>query len=365
MDNAHDLAIRRSTMIVRILLVIAIGTITAAFAQAPAGWEARTSGAIPYQLFKPANYDTAKRYPLVTVFHGAGGRGTANDRYNEQECKALTLDSNKTKRPCFIIAPQCPTTGQWVNVPFNQGTYSTTLIPISDQLKDVYNAILAVSNEFPVDKKRLYLMGGSMGAYAQWDLLTRYPSTFSAAVPVSGGADTAKAAQILNVAIHAAHSDNDNVVPFTGTRNMITALTKHGGTPLFDSLHNMGHVWSFNTVDSFCISHTGQSIIPWLFLQSLHTTSAAPGRKQVVQGTGSMPATMRCVLVDSRQLNVAFVANSRYDIVACDGKLIARCNGAELNSFFTSAPRGVYLVKDRNEKDLLHTTSGWIITPRK
>jgi predicted peptidase len=332
-----------------LLVAIMVGSITAESAQLP-GWEARTSGNIPYQLFKPGNYNSTIKYPLVTVFHGAGGRGTANDRYSEQECIRLTLDSNQSRWPCFIIAPQCPTTAQWVNVPFNQGTYSTTQTPISSQLSDVYTAIVAVSNEFSIDKDRFYLMGGSMGAYAQWDLLARYPTTFAAAVPVSGGADTSKAAQIKSVAIHAAHSDNDNVVPFSGTRNMITVLKRAGGNPLFDSLHNMGHVWSFNIADSVNIFRGGQSIIPWLFSQTLHTTSVVsmpvPGGEQNSRALNKKATSIRRVFVDSRRANVSFTAESRYDIVACNGRLIARGRGSEINGFFADASRGVYFVID-------------------
>jgi hypothetical protein len=42
------------------------------------------------------------------------GRGTANDRYGEQECIALTKDTIKSTYPCFVIAPQRPTAAQWV-----------------------------------------------------------------------------------------------------------------------------------------------------------------------------------------------------------------------------------------------------------
>jgi poly(3-hydroxybutyrate) depolymerase len=313
------------------------------FAAAPAGWEARISGTTPYQLFKPANYDTAKRYPLVAVFHGAGGRGTANDRYGEQECIALTKDSIKTKYPCFIIAPQCPTTAQWVNVPFNQGLYSTTQTPISDQLKDVYNAIIILSKELPVDKNRLYLMGGSMGAYAQWDLLARYPNTFAASIPASGGGDTSKAKVMANVPIHAFHSTDDGAVPFSGSVNLINAIRKAGGHPLFDTLVNMGHIWQFTIIDSVNVARHKQTLINWLFLQSLPTTSIA---EHMNRPYGNMARDIRQVVVGSRNVNGGLAPDTRYTIVRCDGKMIARCKGTELNGFLNRAPKGIYLIID-------------------
>jgi predicted esterase len=343
---------RKVIMNLRTLIAIVIVCcVNHGFAAAPAGWVARISGATPYQLFKPANYDTTKRYPLVAVFHGAGGRGTANDRYDEQECIALTKDSIKTRYPCFIIAPQCPTTAQWVNVPFNQGLYSTTQTPVSAQLKDVYNAIIALPKELPVDKNRLYLMGGSMGAYAQWDLLARYPNTFAASIPVSGGGDTSKAKLMANVPIHAFHSTDDGIIPFLTSVDLINAIRKAGGHPLFDTLVKMGHMWQFTIADSVNVARHKQTLINWLFSQSLPTTSVAgmktPGTDQMGRLHGNKASDIRWVFVDTRRVNASFTADTRYDIVGCDGKMIARCRGTQLNGFLNRAPKGIYLLIDK------------------
>ena len=53
----------------------------------------------------------------------------------------------------------------------------------------------AVEKEFNVDKNRIYVAGVSMGGYGVWDLITRYPDKFAAAIPICGGGEPDKVAR--------------------------------------------------------------------------------------------------------------------------------------------------------------------------
>ena len=53
--------------------------------------------------------------------------------------------------------------------------------------------------EAPIDAKRIYVSGMSMGGFGTWDAIQRRPNFFAAAVPVCGGGDTAEAAKIKDV----------------------------------------------------------------------------------------------------------------------------------------------------------------------
>ena len=62
---------------------------------------------------------------------------------------------------------------------------------MSDPLRRVVGLLEAVGKEFPIDPKRVYVTGVSMGGSATWDLVSRRPELFAAAVPVCGGVDAA------------------------------------------------------------------------------------------------------------------------------------------------------------------------------
>jgi predicted peptidase len=58
-------------------------------------------------------------------------------------------------------------------------------IPLS-AVVELIDALLA---SYPIDPQRLYLIGLSMGGFGVWELLSRWPERFAAAVPICGGAD--------------------------------------------------------------------------------------------------------------------------------------------------------------------------------
>jgi len=119
----------------------------------------------------------------------------------------------------------------------------------------------AVQGEFGVGENRIYLTGISMGGYATWDLVTRFPRRFAAAVPICGGGDeksvTPESAQIPLWAFHAA---NDEVVPVGRTRRMVEAMRQAGGKPRYTEYAEGGH-------DSWTPAYAEPELLPWLFAQ--------------------------------------------------------------------------------------------------
>ncbi|MEZ0267373.1 MAG: hypothetical protein ACAI43_21780, partial [Phycisphaerae bacterium] len=67
----------------------------------------RGGAPLPYRLFKPANYDPARKYPVVLFLHGAGERGSDN-AVQVKHILPLAKEAIQKDNPCFIIAPQCP-----------------------------------------------------------------------------------------------------------------------------------------------------------------------------------------------------------------------------------------------------------------
>jgi predicted peptidase len=165
------------------------------------------------------------------------------------------------KYPCLILMPQCPDDQQWVDTPWENGSYSTAQVPISKSLTLAMEILEAVRNEYSINRSCLYVMGASMGGYGTWDVITRFPDRFAAAVPVCGAGDPAMASRLVGVPIWAFHGDNDLTVPVSGTTDMVRAIQQAGGERVRVTLcKGIGH--------AACVSAWREDeLMEWVFQQ--------------------------------------------------------------------------------------------------
>ncbi len=198
---------------------------------------------LPYRLLVPEGYDAQKRYPLILFLHGAGERGDDNEaQLKHAEVLRLASDPN---HPCFLVAPQCPAGRKWVEVPWDFRTPHRTPEEPSLPMRLTMELLDALQQEFSIDPDRRYVTGLSMGGFGTLDLVVRRPKDFAAAVPICGGGDDARAAEIKHVAVWAFHGSNDPAVPVVRSRSFIEALRQAGAEPKYTEYAGAGHnVWS-------------------------------------------------------------------------------------------------------------------------
>ena len=214
---------------------------------------------LPYRLFVPKNYDAAKAYPLVTFLHGAGERGSDNRLQLTGQTAELDY-INQSTADTFMLAPQCPSNDQWVEVPFGQGSYSITTTPISPSLRTALSLQSWLLTQYNIDPLRLYVTGLSMGGYGAWDLSLRYPTLYAAVVPMSGAGDPMRAPLLAGTGVWDFHGARDDVVPVSGSRDMINAIVAAGGSPHYTEYPNGGHlIWD--------TAYATPDLIPWTFTQ--------------------------------------------------------------------------------------------------
>ena len=48
-------------------------------------YEPHADAEMPYRLMKPYGFDPAKRYPMIVLLHGGGGRGTDHLREGDRD----------------------------------------------------------------------------------------------------------------------------------------------------------------------------------------------------------------------------------------------------------------------------------------
>ncbi len=155
--------LRESRMLVRLLQ-----SPTPAFKQRGVSFRFAHRSAIdgtlqPYSLFVPPQYDPRRPPPLLVVLHGSG--------VDEQRTIQGAIRRYK-KTGWMILAPKA------------RGLSSWYLGPAGD---DVVEAVRHVGRLMPYNRKRVYLLGFSMGGYGAWKISLSHPQMFRAVVVLSGG----------------------------------------------------------------------------------------------------------------------------------------------------------------------------------
>jgi predicted peptidase len=238
-------------------------------------------GTLPYYLYVPQHYNPQQKYPMILILSGGSERSKPGNSAAQNEWAILrnnyvqvwSGDYNGAGNPevqqhwpSIIVVPQISISQQWVNAPVHKGSYTqqaqpTTVLLLAKELLD------ALQHKYSIDANRIYITGISLGGYGTWDAIERWPAYFAAAVPVSGAGDPAKAAELVNMPIWAFHGSKDNVVPVSGSRDMIAAIRAAGGSPRYTEIAGKSHeIW--NEVYSL----PGSTIPPvglysWLFSQ--------------------------------------------------------------------------------------------------
>ena len=207
---------------------------------------------LSYRLLKPATVDKEKTYPLVIFLHGSGERGDDNKAQMKHGVSGFASGERMKKSPCFLIAPQCPAGRQW--------NLSAKASADAGPGKLVLDLIEETCKELPIDRKRIYITGLSMGGYGTWSLMADKPDLFAAGLPICGGGDEKKAEKYVKIPIWVFHGDKDGAVKVERSRDMVAAIEKAGGKPKYTEYPGVGH-------DSWTQTYSDAKVLDWLFAQ--------------------------------------------------------------------------------------------------
>jgi len=214
---------------------------------------------LPYRILLPDDFEEGKIYPLVLFLHGMGERGDDNEAQLTWGVEAFAKEDFRKDHPAIVIAPQAPDDDFWANLNWRENDAALMENP-TKPLQMAYELIHKLSDDYPVDRDRLYITGLSMGGFGTWDLITRYPDTFAAAMPVCGGGDSSKAHLLMDLPIWNFHGALDDVVPPELSRDMIDAIREAGGTPGYTEYPHVDHF-------SWIPAYEDRFALEWLFDQ--------------------------------------------------------------------------------------------------
>lgn len=190
-----------------------------------------TSDTLLYRYLTPENMKKGKKYPLVIFLHGSGERGNDNEAQLFHGGQMFLNPVYREKYLAYVIFPQCPAgvsgayhkpleTLRPDGMPENP-----PIAPIMQTLKELIDSYIALPS---VDRRRIYIMGISMGGMATFDMVCRFPDTFAAAIPICGSVNPKRLISAKDVSFRLFHGDADKAVTTEGSREAYKALRAMG-----------------------------------------------------------------------------------------------------------------------------------------
>ena len=215
---------------------------------------------LPYRLLAPeVTGETKKTYPLLVFLHGADERGSDNEAQLKHGAKELQAWLEENKVDAYLLFPQCPKDGQWADHKWSETEHAMRSKPTKSMtaLLGLLDKMLATE---PIDTKRVYATGLSMGGYGVFDLVARRPDVFAAAAPLCGGADWQPGSlkKLLATPLFVVHGSKDEVVDVQNSREVVQALKENGANPIYIELQGVGH-------DCWSETFAEDTLFNWLF----------------------------------------------------------------------------------------------------
>ena len=246
-------------------LLLCLGSLQAA--ERPTGFLDRSlpfqGEAHRYQVYVPADYTKAKRWPVILFLHGAGERGQDGLRPTIAGL-GPAIRNQASRFPAIVVFPQIPPGTQWAG-------------PQAELALAALDRTLA---EFHADPRRVYLTGLSMGGHGAWYLAYRHPERFAALAPICGWIDElpsldfrspvvppedgppleALKRRLAGTPLWIFHGEQDPVVPVAGSREPARALGAGSGNVHYTEFPGLEH----NAWDA---AFALDPFIQWLFAQ--------------------------------------------------------------------------------------------------
>ena len=198
-----------------------------------------------YLLFLPESYaqSTNQEFPLILFLHGAGERGSDLDSVKRHGIPKI-VETNPDF-PFIAVSPQCPEDSWWTS-----------------ELHTINGLIEEIVEKYQVDTSRIYLTGLSMGGFGTWSLASMFPERFAAIAPVCGGGEVRQILRsLVEIPIWTFHGQKDDVIPFSRSEEIVTALKKHGSSIKFTIYPEAGH-------DSWTKTYDNPELYKWFLKHS-------------------------------------------------------------------------------------------------
>jgi len=175
-----------------------------------------------FWLYEPDSVARDSVKPLVLFLHGASLCGRDLNRVKRYG----TIDAIEKGRilDAYVIAPQNPG-GSW-------------------KPKKLMNIINWVTERYPVDTNRVYVLGMSLGGYGTIDMVATYPDKIAAAMALCGGSTVSDYSGLNEVPLWIVHGTADRAVAVQQSDRVVSAMKEiDAETPrlIYNRVPGMNH----------------------------------------------------------------------------------------------------------------------------
>lgn len=168
---------------------------------------------IGYRLLKPAANAGIRKYPLILIFHNSGKIGTDNTAQLDVLVKYWAQPEVRKRYPAYVVAVQFPVrSSNYTNLRDLLTSYPAPCLLSALQLADSLKKVL------PVDPKRIYSLGFSMGASTANNAMMARPDLFAAGICISGIPMQENAERIKDIPLWLIHGNKDTDNPIPGDK---------------------------------------------------------------------------------------------------------------------------------------------------
>jgi len=223
---------------------------------------------LPYRILYPENYDPQRSYPLVVFLHGVLEKGNDNEQQLANGGALFLNEQNRKNFPAIVIFPQCSVDSYWASVDIDQNKLPIQITfhyeePPTDAMNACIELIGKFTKEKKADKKKVYILGLSMGGMGTLEAISRYPELFAAAVPICGAGDTSYCHRYAGrTALWLFHGEEDKGMDPEQSRVIVNKLRSLGDFVKYTEYPGVGH-------NSWDKALAEPELLPWLFRQKI------------------------------------------------------------------------------------------------
>ncbi len=188
------------------------------------------AGRITYAVSIPDGHDAKTPAPLVLVLHPGGPRGPY---YGADFASRVANPALRHMKP-IMIAPDC--TGRaWSD----EACDKAAMTLVSGAMK-AYN----------IDRKRVLVVGFSMGGRGTWHMAAKHADVFTAAIPMAASTRGLSVDLLGRQPTYVIHSRMDEVVAFEPAEENAAALKQMKRDVEFEAIDDLTHFDMISYVDA-------------------------------------------------------------------------------------------------------------------
>jgi predicted peptidase len=212
-----------------------------------------------YRLLRPANIDPQRKYPLVLVLHSSGTPiGTDNISQLGVLARLWAQPDIRKKYPAYVLVPQFPKRSSNYSPDPARGVLAS--VPDSC-LADALHVLEGMVETYPVDRRRIYVVGFSMGGSSTINAMGMRPGLFAAGISISGIPDFGHLATLAQTPLWLIHGNADTENAMGSDSALYQELrARHDRQITFWEIEGLGHA-------IYPQLYTTDAIPAWLFSQ--------------------------------------------------------------------------------------------------